>query len=72
MKVLLDNNKNTSRKRKTNIIWKIVLSSFSIFHTKLLYMTKWYFLMWHYLYKKNTIQAGGRAGYAERSHGVPF
>ena len=37
----------TTRKRKTNILWKIVLSSFSIFHTKILYMTKYYFLMRH-------------------------
>ena len=30
----------TSRKRNTSILWKIALSSFSIVHTKILYMAK--------------------------------
>ena len=36
----LANGKETSRKRKTNILWRIALSSFSILHTKLFYTTK--------------------------------
>ena len=41
MRVLFDNNKKQNKqKMKINILWKIVLSSFSIFHTKILYTTK--------------------------------
>ena len=34
MRVLLDNNKKQNKQKTKNIIWKIVLSSFSIFHAK--------------------------------------
>ena len=40
-RMLLDNKKNnTSRKRKTNILWIIALSSFSILHAKILCTTR--------------------------------
>ena len=34
----LVNGKETSRKRKTNILWKTLLSSFSVFHTKIIHV----------------------------------
>ena len=33
----LANGKEKSRKRKVNILWKTLLSSFSIFHTKIIH-----------------------------------